>query len=134
MPDTGRRFEIDVDGGAGAARWVVFGAVILFWVVLLVWSPAGVHVPWFFWLPPAAVGGLLALLWWSRRPWTLAAVTAGYGEEPADQAVVVVRGRRRARKTMEALVDRLRNTGRLEDRDGDTAPMPATGEPDDVDA
>ena len=54
VPATGDDFEHDVDGGRGAAV-LILSAMFLFWVILIVWTPELVHVPWFLWVLAAAV-------------------------------------------------------------------------------
>ena len=44
LPATGDDFEHDVDGGRGAAV-LILSSLFLFWVIIIVWSPSGVHVP-----------------------------------------------------------------------------------------
>ena len=46
LPATGDDFEHDVDGGRGAAV-LILSSLFLFWVIIIVWSPSGVHVPWY---------------------------------------------------------------------------------------
>ena len=48
-PATGDEFEHDVDGGRGAVL-LILSALFLFWVVLILWTPPLVHVPWYLWL------------------------------------------------------------------------------------
>ena len=42
LPATGDDFEHDVDGGRGAAV-LILSSLFLFWVIIIVWSPSGVH-------------------------------------------------------------------------------------------
>ena len=51
LPATGDDFEHDVDGGRGAAV-LILSALFLFWVVLFVWAPPQVHIPWSCWSGP----------------------------------------------------------------------------------
>ena len=44
LPATGDDFEHDVDGGRGAAV-LILSALFFFWLVVIVWAPAQVHVP-----------------------------------------------------------------------------------------
>ncbi len=44
LPATGDDFEHDVDGGRGAAI-LILSSLFLFWLIILIWTPAHVHVP-----------------------------------------------------------------------------------------
>ncbi len=114
LPATGDDFEHDVDGGRGAAV-LILSALFLFWVVLFVWSPVEVHVPWFYWLIAAAIVLFFPIRWYLRRPWTVVAETAGaYHPEnktPAERWTGLVRGGSKSREELRIVVRRLRTQG-----------------------
>ncbi len=110
MPATGDDFEHDVDGGRGAAV-LILSAMFLFWVILLLWTPPLVHVPWFLWLIAIAVVLFFPVRWWLRRPWTVVAETAGSYEQPAERWMGTVRGGAKAREELRIVVRRLRTQG-----------------------
>lgn len=106
-PATGDEFEHDVDGGRGAVL-LILSALVLFWVVLFLWAPSKVHIPWYL-----LIAGLVVLLffpirWVLRRPWTLVAETPGGYDLPAEHWSGIVRGRGRAKEEMRVLVRNLR--------------------------
>ena len=109
-PATGDEFEHDVDGGRGAVL-LILSALVLFWVVLLVWVPSQVHVPWYLWLVGIAIVAFFPIRWWLRRPWTVVAETEGNYEQPAERWTGLIRGGSRAREEMRIVVRRLRSQG-----------------------
>ena len=109
-PATGDEFEHDVDGGRGAVL-LILSALVLFWVVLLVWVPSQVHVPWYLWLVGIAIVAFFPIRWWLRRPWTVVAETEGNYEQPAERWTGLIRGGSRAREEMRIVVRRLRTQG-----------------------
>ena len=76
LPATGDDFEHDVDGGRGAAV-LILSSLFLFWVIIIVWSPSGVHVPWYIWIVATLIVMFFPIRWWLRRPWTVVAETEG---------------------------------------------------------
>ena len=106
-PATGDEFEHDVDGGRGAVL-LILSSLALFWIVLLVWTPTQVHVPWYLWLAGLIVLGFFPARWILRRPWTLVAETSGGYDLPAEHWSGMVRGRGRAKEEMRVLVRNLR--------------------------
>ena len=109
-PATGDDFEHDVDGGRGAAV-LILSAMFLFWVILLVWTPSLVHVPWFLWVLGAAVVLFFPVRWYLRRPWTVVAETAGSYDQPAERWTRTVRGGAKAREELRIVIRRLRTQG-----------------------
>lgn len=109
-PATGDDFEHDVDGGRGAAV-LILSAMFLFWVILLVWTPSLVHVPWFLWLLGAVVVLFFPVRWYLRRPWTVVAETAGSYDQPAERWTGTVRGGAKAREELRIVIRRLRTQG-----------------------
>ena len=57
-PATGAEFEHDVDGGRGAVL-LILSALFLFWVVLILWTPPLVHIPWYLWVIALAILAVL---------------------------------------------------------------------------
>lgn len=110
VPATGDDFEHDVDGGRGAAV-LILSALFLFWLVIVVWKPEYVHIPWYLWLFAAILGGFFPVRWWFRRPWTLVAETAGSYDQPAERWTGLVRGGTKAREELRIVVRRLRTQG-----------------------
>jgi len=112
VPATGDDFEHDVDGGRGAAL-LILSTLFLFWVILLVWTPSLVHVPWFLWVLAAITVGFFPFRWWLRRPWTVVAETAGgYApDQPPERWTGLVRGGAKAREELRIVVRRLRTQG-----------------------
>ena len=106
-PATGDEFEHDVAGGR-AAMVLIASALVLFWLVLVVWVPPLVHVPWY--LIALAVLTLLffPIRWVLRRPWTLVAETSGGYNLPAEHWTGMVRGRARAIEETKVLVRNLK--------------------------
>lgn len=109
-PATGDDFEHDVDGGRGATV-LIFSALFLFWLILVVWTPELVHIPWYLWLIGVIVVGFFPVRWWLRRPWTLVAETAGSYDRPAERWTGLVRGGSKAREELRIVVRRLRTQG-----------------------
>ncbi len=110
VPATGDDFEHDVDGGRGAAV-LVLSALFVFWVILVVWAPSQVHVPWYLWALAVLIVGFFPVRWWLRRPWTVVAETAGSYDQPAERWTGLVRGGTKAREEIRIVVRRLRTQG-----------------------
>jgi hypothetical protein len=110
VPATGDDFEHDVDGGRGAAV-LILSALFVFWLLVIVWAPAQVHVPWFFWLAAAVIVGFFPVRWWLRRPWTVVAETAGSYDLPAELWTGLVRGGAKSREELRIVMRRLRTQG-----------------------
>jgi hypothetical protein len=111
-PATGDDFEHDVDGGRGAAI-LILSALFMFWLVLFVWTPDLVNVPWYLWILAVAVLLFFPVRWLLRRPWTLVAETEGLmrGEQvilPAEHWTGLVRGGARAREETRVVIRSLR--------------------------
>ena len=106
-PATGDEFEHDVDGGRGAVLLIV-SALFLFWLVLLVWSPRLLHVPWYLVLMGVVVVAFFPLRWVLRRPWTLVAETPGGYDLEAEHWSGMVRGRSRAKEETRVLIRNLK--------------------------
>ncbi|MBC3193178.1 hypothetical protein H7X46_19135 [Pseudonocardia sp. C8] len=102
-PAIGDDFEHDVDGGRGAVV-PVLSAVVLFWTLLIVWAPDGVHVPWWLWLFAVVGIGFFPLRWLNHRPYTIVAETAGSHEYPAELWTGMVRGRSAAREEVRIVI------------------------------
>jgi hypothetical protein len=122
-PDDGKSFEIDADGATGGT-WVIIGGLVLLWVGLLLWMPPLVHWPWYFSVPFIVAAVVVVLLWWVRRAWSMTASTDGFAEQGPERHVFVVRGRREARRVMDAMVDKVKMTGRITDEAPPTVPVP----------
>ena len=112
LPATGDDFEHDVDGGRGAAV-LVLSALFVFWVILVVWSPRLVHIPWYLWALAIVVVLFFPFRWWLRRPWTVVAETAGSlnKDHPAERWTGHVRGGAKAREEIRIVTRRLRSQG-----------------------
>lgn len=110
VPATGDDFEHDVDGGRGAIV-LILSALLVFWVVLVVWWPAGVHVPLYYSLIGVVILGFFPVRWWLRRPWTMVAETAGSYDKPAERWTGLVRGEAKSREELRIVVRRLRTQG-----------------------
>lgn len=110
LPATGEDFEHDVDGGRGAAV-LILSALFIFWVILIIWTPAKVHIPWYLWALAGSVALFFPIRWWLRRPWTVVAETAGSYDLPAERWTGLVRGGARAREEVRIVVRRLRTQG-----------------------
>jgi hypothetical protein len=110
LPATGDDFEHDVDGGRGAAV-LILSALFVFWLILIVWAPPQVHIPWFLW----AIFGLCVLFfpvrWWLRRPWTVVAETEGSYDLPPERWTGMVRGGSKAKEELRIVIRRLRTQG-----------------------
>jgi hypothetical protein len=112
VPATGDDFEHDVDGGRAAAVLILSG-LFLFWVILIVWTPPLVHIPFLVWVVAAAIVLFFPFRWWVRRPWTLVAETAGSYDQaqPTERWIGLVRGRGKAREEMRIAMRRLETQG-----------------------
>lgn len=108
-PAVGDDFEHDVDGGRAAAV-MILSALFLFWVILLVWKPAQVDVPFYLWFIAATVVLFFPVRWYLRRPWTIVAETEGSYETdlPAEHWSGMVRGRSRAKEELRVVARSLR--------------------------
>jgi hypothetical protein len=106
-PAMGDDFEHDVDGGRGAAV-LILSALFLFWVVLVLWAPSTVHIPW--WMALLALVAVLffPIRWYLRRPWTIVAETDGGYDLPAEHWSGMVRGGTKAREEMRVVIRSLR--------------------------
>jgi hypothetical protein len=104
------QFEHDVDGGRGAAI-MILSALFLFWVILVVWTPDQVHVPWFLWPIAALVVLFFPFRWFLRRPRTLVAETAGGYDSKAELWTGSVRGGAKAREEMRIVKRRIETEG-----------------------
>lgn len=107
MPATGADFEHDVDGGRGAV-FMILSALVLFWVLLVIWMPEQVHVPWFIWLAGVVIALFFPVRWFLRRPWTIVAETEGGYDLPAEHWTGMIRGVAKAREEMRVVVRNLR--------------------------
>jgi hypothetical protein len=110
LPATGDDFEHDVDGGRGAAV-MILSALFVFWLIVLVWYPSEVHVPWYLWLISIGVLLFFPVRWWLRRPWTIVAETEGSYDLPAERWTGLVRGGSKANEELRIVVRRLRTQG-----------------------
>ncbi|WP_098956942.1 hypothetical protein [Pseudonocardia sp. N23] len=108
-PAVGDEFEHDVDGGRGAAI-MILSSLLLFWVVLIFWSPSLVTVPFYLWFIAAFAILFFPFRWYLRRPYTIVAETEGaYDTDlPAEHWSGMVRGRSRAKEEMRVVVRSLR--------------------------
>ncbi|AEA22425.1 hypothetical protein ACFQ34_10730 [Pseudonocardia benzenivorans] len=108
-PAVGDEFEHDVDGGRGAAI-MILSALVLFWVILVVWKPSLVVVPFYLWFVAALAILFFPFRWYLRRPWTIVAETEGSYEAglPAEHWSGMVRGRSRAKEEMRVVARSLR--------------------------
>ena len=124
MPATGDDFEHDVDGGRGAAV-IILSSLFVFWLILFVWAPAGVHVPWFLWVAGAIVVLFFPVRWFLRRPWTIVAETEGAYDPnlPAERWTGCVRGGSKAKEELRIVVRRLRTQGTPGHADSPLQPM-----------
>src|SRR3954470_5366545 len=110
LPATGDAFEHDVDGGRGAA-FLIMSALFVFWLIVVVWSPRQVHIPWWMWLIAVLIVGFFPFRWLLRRPWTIVAETAGSYDLPAERWTGMVRGGSKAKEELRIVVRRLRTQG-----------------------
>jgi hypothetical protein len=110
LPATGDDFEHDVDGGRGAA-FLILSALFVFWLILIVWSPSQLHVPWWLWLAAVLIVGFFPFRWLLRRPWTIVAETAGSYDLPAERWTGMVRGGSKAKEELRIVQRRLRTQG-----------------------
>jgi len=104
------QFEHDVDGGRGAVT-LILSALLFFWVAFLLWIPAGVHFPWFYWLAAVIIVGFFPVRWLMRRPWTIVAETVGGYDEPAEKWTGFVRGWSRSGEELRIIKRRLETQG-----------------------
>lgn len=110
LPATGDDFEHDVDGGRGAAV-LILSALFVFWLILIVWAPAQVHIPWYLWVLMAICVLFFPVRWWLRRPWTVVAETAGSYDLPAERWTGLIRGGSKAKEELRIVIRRLRTQG-----------------------
>jgi hypothetical protein len=110
VPATGEDFEHDVDGGRGAAV-LILSALFVFWVILVVWWPDSVHIPWFYWLIAAVIVGFFPVRWLLRRPWTVVAETVGGYDQPEERWTGLVRGEAKSREELRIVKRRLETQG-----------------------
>lgn len=110
LPATGDDFEHDVDGGRGAAV-LILSALFVFWLIIIVWRPAGVHIPWFLYVVGIAIVAFFPIRWFLRRPWTIVAETAGGYDLPAERWTGLVRGGSKAKEEIRIIVRRIRTQG-----------------------
>ena len=106
-PALGDEFEHDVDGGRPGPLLAVTG-LVLFWVVLVVWMPDDVHVPWWLVVFGVIGVGFFPVRWFVRRPVTIVAETRGGYDLPPEFWIGMVRGRRAAREEAAVAVRLLR--------------------------
>jgi len=104
------QFEHDVDGGRGAAVFIL-SSLVLLWVVFVVWIPGEVHFPWFYWLAVAIIVGFFPARWLLRRQWKLVAETVGGYDEPAEKWTGLVRGWTRSSEELRIIKRRLETQG-----------------------
>lgn len=109
-PATGEDFEHDVDGGRGAAV-LILSSLFVFWLILVVWTPAQVHIPWLLWVLALMVVLFFPVRWWLRRPWTVVAETAGSYDLPAERWTGLVRGGGKSKEELRIVIRRLRTQG-----------------------
>ncbi len=110
LPATGDDFEHDVDGGRGAA-FLILSSLFVFWLILIVWAPAQVHIPWWLWVLGVAVALFVPVRWLLRRPWTIVAETTGSYDLPAERWTGMVRGGSKAKEELRIVIRRLRSQG-----------------------
>jgi len=110
VPATGDDFEHDVDGGRGAAV-LILSSLFVFWLIVVVWKPTLVHIPWWLVLISIVVIGFFPFRWLLRRPWTIVAETAGSYDLPAERWTGMVRGGSKAKEELRIVVRRLRTQG-----------------------
>lgn len=102
-------FEHDVTSTQGAV--VIMASLFLFWLVLIVWKPAGVIIPWFFWVIGLIVFGYFPTRWLMKRPVIISVETAGSYDMSAERWVGQLRGLQRLREERKIIVRRLRTQG-----------------------
>jgi hypothetical protein len=110
LPATGDDFEHDVDGGRGAAV-LILSALFVFWLIIIVWAPRAVHIPWYLWVVGALIVLFFPVRWFLRRPWTIVAETAGSYDLPAERWTGMVRGGAKAKDEVRILIRRIRTQG-----------------------
>ncbi len=106
-PAMGDEFEHDVDGGRGAMV-LILSSLVLFWILVFVWLPSGVYMPWFYWLAILVIVGFFPVRWYFRRPWTIVAETQGGYDLPAEHWTGMVRGQAAAREETRVVLRSLR--------------------------
>lgn len=122
IPAVGDDFEHDLDGGRPAAV-LVLSALLLFVVVLVVWTPDKVHIPWWVVLVFLAAFAFFPIRWALRRPWTLVAQTPGGYDLPAEHWVGTVRGVSKAREETKVITRSLRTRSTPAYTDGPLQPV-----------
>lgn len=122
IPTVGDDFEHDLDGGRPAAV-LVLSALFLFVVVLVVWTPNKVFIPWWIILVFLAAFAFFPIRWVLRRPWTLVAQTPGGYDLPAEHWVGAVRGVSKAREEMRLIIRSLRTRSTPTYADGPLQPV-----------
>lgn len=100
-PATVDSFENDLAAGYTSVT-VLFGLLIVLFVVLFAWMPPKVVVPSWLLVPVAVVVFLLLLEWAVKRPWSVVAETDEdpNDERPPEHWVGTVNGILRARQEM----------------------------------
>jgi len=116
VPATGDDFEHDVDGGRGAAG-LVLTALFVFWMILIIWKPADVHIPWFYWFVFFIILMFFPIRWILRRPWTVVAETVGGYDQPPERWTGLVRGESKSREEMRITKRQLETRGTPEHSD-----------------
>ncbi|MGI9000581.1 MAG: hypothetical protein ACR2GH_02830 [Pseudonocardia sp.] len=109
-PATGEDFEHDVDGGRGAAV-LILSSLFVFWLILIVWTPPQVHIPWLLWVLALLIVLFFPVRWWLGRPWTVVAETAGSYDLPAERWTGLVRGGGKSKEELRIVIRRLRTQG-----------------------
>lgn len=106
-------FEHDVDGGR-AADMLILSTLGLLVIILVVWRPGGVYLPWWLWLPVIAVVLFFGVRWLLRLPWKLMAHTDGdyASETSAETWVGAVRGVNKAREEVNMITKQIRKYDR----------------------
>jgi hypothetical protein len=122
IPAVGDDFEHDLDGGRPAAV-LVLSSLFLFVVVLVVWAPNKVYVPWWVILVFLVSLAFFPVRWVLRRPWTLVAQTPGGYDLPAEHWVGTVRGVSKAREEMRVITRSLRTRSTPAYTDGPLQPV-----------
>ncbi len=122
LPAVGDDFEHDLDGGRTAAV-LVLSALLFFIVVLVVWTPDQVHIPWWLIVIFLAAVAFFPIRWVLRRPWTLVAKTPGGYDLPAEHWVGTVRGVSKARDETKVITRSLRTRSTPDYIDGPLQPV-----------
>ena len=110
LPATGDDFEHDVDGGRGA-DFLILSSLFVFWLILVVWAPSELHIPWWLWIIAVLVIGFFPIRWLLRRPWTIVAETTGSYDLPAERWTGMIRGGSKAKEELRIVIRRLRTQG-----------------------